>query len=627
MCGICGIYSTEGIAAHPRFAASIEKMKHLMLRRGPDDDGTWVDARGTLTLGFRRLAILDLSPAANQPMVSGDRRSAIVFNGELYNFLELRRELESKGVRFRSRSDSEVALEAFNTWGVSALERFNGMFALAWYDRAERELVLARDHAGIKPLYYFVEPHGRGVVFASQYNCLFHGPWEKPAKERLDVLHLFLRLHHIPPPYALFENTHQLEPGTYIEVGPDGSVAKHTWWSLPRSPEPDLNAEAAMELLPRVLDDAIHRQRISDVPLGVFLSGGVDSPLVTAIARQQTGPELKAFTIGNPGWWQDESSIAALYAQHLGVDFRLHAIDGLQAEKMLSAVAVAQTEPFADYSIFPTMLVSQAARTELTVALSGDGGDELFFGYERPFSLLRSGQDFRWPWPMRVALYGLGKYGVGPSRSQAILAKTVGDYYFGVNCRLHAQDIQKIAPGLDHLPDDFNLYHHFDRYRGLVDLANYSRWVEFYGQLQRGLKKVDFASMYYSLEVRVPLLDLEVINLSVRIKPFDSMKKGTRKALLRELLARYVPGETIPSEKRGFAVPLGEWLSGSLRPAVEEMLIDRDLYPLGVFDQSAVQEYWAQHVSGERSLKWGMWTLLALQLWYKAHYETAKITD
>jgi len=595
-------------------------MKSLLTRRGPDADGTWVDSEGVISFGFRRLAVLDLSPEANQPMVSADGRSVLVFNGELYNFPELRHELEARGVRFRSRSDTEVVLEALNNWGIDSIGRFNGMFALAWYDLPNRRLVLARDHAGIKPLYYYVEPHRKGFVFASQYNCLFHNPWEKPAHIRPDVLPLYLRLHHIPPPYALFEHTHQLEPGHYLIIEADGSWSKHSWWSLPRNPAPDLNASQALELLPNALDDAVHRQRISDVPLGVFLSGGIDSPLVSAVARQQTGPGLKAFTIANPGWWQDESTTASTYAQHLDLDLRVHQIDQQQAEGMLSAVAAAQTEPFADYSIFPTLLICQAARTEITVALSGDGGDELFWGYERPFSLLRSGQDFRWPRAVRVGLYLAGKYGLVPKRSGAVLSKSVGDYYFGVNSRLSAHDLRSLAPDLPPLPSDFNLYHHYDQYRGLVDLANYSRWVEYYGQLQRGLKKVDMASMYHSLEVRVPLLDRAVVELSLRIHPFEAMKDGTRKALLRELLGRHVPPDTIPQSKRGFAVPLGEWLSGSLRPYVEELLIDRDMYPPGIFDRVAVRDYCFQHFSGTRSHKWGIWTLLALQLWYRTHY-------
>ena len=299
MCGIAGIFTTDQEAGQPEFTAAVRAMTHLMHRRGPDDEGFWRDPKGHLQLGFCRLAILDLTPAGHQPMVSRDGRSVIVFNGEIYNHLELRHELEQSGARFRSRSDTEVLLEALNRWGVDAIPRLNGMFAFAWYDLAKRTLVLARDHAGIKPLYYGQEPRGKGLVFGSQYNVLLRSPWGQFGEVRKDVLRLYLRLHHIPPPYALFENTYQLEPGTFLVVQADGRMEKRTWWRLPDEPDGILRGEEAANAVDAAIQNAVRRQRIADVPLGVFLSGGVDSPLVTAVARRQIGPELKSFTIGN----------------------------------------------------------------------------------------------------------------------------------------------------------------------------------------------------------------------------------------------------------------------------------------------------------------------------------------
>ncbi|HYX21963.1 MAG TPA: asparagine synthase C-terminal domain-containing protein, partial [Thermoanaerobaculia bacterium] len=318
------------------------------------------------------------------------------------------------------------------------------------------------------------------------------------------------------------------------------------------------------------------------------------------------------------GWSQDESADASAYGKRLDVDFRLHPVSGDEALATIASVQQAQHEPFADFSILPTMLVSRFARREVTVALSGDGGDELFFGYERPMSLLRSGSLFRWPRPLRVAAYGAGRLGIGPRRSDAIVARDPGDYYFEVNSRLKREDLRLLAPGLGAPPSDFHLYD-FERFRDRRDLANFSRHVEFYGQLQRGLKKVDMASMHESLEVRVPLLDREVIELSLRIDPFACMRDGTRKAPLRELLGRFVPPDTIPKPKRGFAVPVGDWLRGPLRPLVEETLFSGDLYPSGVFDRSALRSYWDSHRRGERDLKWGIWTLMALQWWARAY--------
>jgi asparagine synthase (glutamine-hydrolysing) len=614
MCGIAGILTFGEEAAQPEFRVAVHTMTSLMRRRGPDDEGFWTDPESHLQLGFRRLAILDLTPAGHQPMVSGDGRSVIVFNGEIYNHLELRRELEQAGVQFRSRSDTEVLLEALNHWGVEGIPKLNGMFAFAWYDLAARTLVLARDHAGIKPLYYGKEPRGKGVVFGSQYNVLLHSPWGRLGEVRHDVLRLYLRLHHIPPPYGLLENTFQLEPGTYLVVRPDGTMEKRVWWRLPEQSGGTLRGEEAVEAVDAAIQSAVRRQRIADVPLGVFLSGGVDSPLVTAIARRQTGAELKAFTISNPGWAQDESEAASNYGRRLGVDFRLHAASGDDALNRMAEVMAAQHEPFADFSILPTLQVSQFAKSQVTVALSGDGGDELFFGYERPLSLLRNGTDFHLPRTVRRAMYYAGRLGIGPKKSEVIMARSPGDYYFGVNCRMSDTDLDMIAPELPALPVDFDLYLS-GKYRNRGQLADYSRRVEFYGQLQRGLKKVDMASMHHSLEVRVPLLDREVVETSLRCDPFDCMRNGTRKAVLRDTLARYVPATEIPTPKRGFAVPLGDWLRGPLRPLVEETLFQRPLYPAGLFNQQGLRAYWEDHLSGRRDCKWGIWTLLALQWW------------
>jgi asparagine synthase (glutamine-hydrolysing) len=615
MCGIAGIFAPRGGLDPRQMRESVRRMTGLLARRGPDDEGFWEDADGRISLGFRRLAILDPTPAGHQPMVSADGRSVLVFNGEIYNFREIRRELEQGGVRFRSRSDSEVLLEALSLWGEQAIPKLNGMFAFAWYDAQKRALLIARDHAGIKPLYYAVG--GGGLAFASQFNALLKLPWGEPGPVRPDVLRLYLRLHHIPPPYGLLENTFQLEPGHFLWIE-DGDIRNRAWWTLPGDPEADLTGDDAVETLAGVLEEAVARQRIADVPLGVFLSGGVDSPLVAAVARAQTGSDLKAFTIGTPGWAQDEAEDATRYARHLKVDHRLHAVSGKEALAAISDVRAAQHEPFADFSLLPTLLVSRFARREVTVALSGDGGDELFFGYERPLSLLRDGEDFRWPWPVRLLLYAAGRYGLARRRSDVLVSRTPGDYYFEVNSRLKERELSRLAPGLAALPRDFRLYDsHGARTR--EELADYSRRVEFYGQLQRGLKKVDMASMHHSLEVRVPLLDREVIETSLRIDPFRSMRDGTRKAVLRDLLARHVPAETIPRPKRGFAVPLGDWLRGPLVPLVEETLFNGPLFPEGVFDRRALESYWKEHLSGQRDRKWGIWNLLALQWWDRAH--------
>jgi asparagine synthase (glutamine-hydrolysing) len=619
MCGFCGVMLTGPRPDGDGWPEAIARSTRLLEKRGPDDEGFWADPERCY-LGFRRLAVLDLSPNGRQPMTSASGGSVLVFNGEVYNFQELGKELESKGLALRSRSDTEVVLEMLERMGTEAMARFNGMFALAWYHRRGRRLLLARDHAGIKPLYYRTGPGGCGVLFGSQWNCLLQCPWGAPGGLRQDALRLYLQLHYFPAPYTLHPDIHQVEPGHWLVVEGDGTLRKGCWWKLPEEPEPRLKNGEAVEAVESAIANAVRRQRIADVPLGVFLSGGVDSPLVAAVARKQTGPELKAFTIGNPGWEQDESADASRYAHHLDVDHRLRPITGEQALELLGEVHQAQTEPFADYSIVPALLVSRVSRPEITVALSGDGGDELFFGYTRPFSLLRNGGDFRWPWLVRAALYAAGKYGLGPERSDVIVSKSPGDYYFQVNCRIRDHDLERIAPGLPKVPEDFHLYRFASPYRDKRQLANFSRHVEYYGQLQRCLKKVDMASMHCSLEVRVPLLDREVIETSLAVDPMYIMRNGTRKSVLRAILGRHVPASIIPEAKRGFSVPLGQWLRGPLKPIAEDLLFGPgSMLREPPFDPVGIRGYWNEHVSGRRDLKWGLWTLLSLESWRRTH--------
>ena len=301
MCGIAGIVTSEGEAVHGvAFQEAVCRMTAAVERRGPDDEGIWMDPDGYAIFGFRRLAVLDPTPAGHQPMVAADTRSVIVMNGEIYNFLDLRRELEVKGIRFRSQSDTEVLLEALSLWGADVLPRLNGMFAFAWWNRRSRRLLLRGTTRESSRSTGFVPPSGRGIAFGSQFDQLLLTPWGQPGAVRQDVLHLYLRLHHIPPPYGLLENTHQLGPGEVLEWQPGGSVTLRTWWVLPRDPSSAAVDDAVVEEIGSTVADAVRRHRVSDVPLGVFLSGGIDSPLVTAVARSQSGPGLAAFTPREP---------------------------------------------------------------------------------------------------------------------------------------------------------------------------------------------------------------------------------------------------------------------------------------------------------------------------------------
>ncbi|MEM8997934.1 MAG: asparagine synthase (glutamine-hydrolyzing), partial [Acidobacteriota bacterium] len=554
MCGLCGLFSPDagGVSGA---GASIRRMTRELERRGPDDEAFWVDPEARLRLGFRRLAILDLSPSGRQPMVSSSGDSVLVMNGEIYNFRELRRELEAGGLRFRSTSDTEVALEALELWGLDALGRLEGMFALAFYDLRRRRLTLSRDRTGIKPLWLFEGP--AGVAFSSQLDALIHGPWPVDAEPRPDVLHHYLRLGHIPAPLGLLPGTRQLEAGGWRRFDADGRRETGRFWRLPRMSEGALGAEEGVEALDAALERAVARHRLADVPLGVFLSGGVDSPLVGAVARRQTSSELLAFTLGNPGWGQDEEAAARRFAGQLDLDHRVLRLDDSAATAGVDQMKASMHEPFADFSLLPTLLLSGFARERVTVALSGDGGDELFFGYERPRSLLRDGGFFRRSLGVRRLAWGLGRVGerlgLGRRRSDAILFPSMGDYYHSVNSRLDAPALARLAPDLP--PPSPPPFYESGPWQdaGPGDprrQADFSRWAEFHGQLQRCLKKVDLASMHHSLEVRVPLLDTEILDLSLRIDPMAHMAGGERKHVLRRALGRRLPGAEQQSVKR-----------------------------------------------------------------------------
>ena len=405
MCGICGSLSFSSLSDQD--TAAIAKLMQLMVRRGPDDRGLWTDQRHSV-LGFQRLSILDLSATGHQPMTTPDGRYAIVYNGEVYNFKELREELQQRGIRFRSSGDTEVVLNALALWGKTALDRFNGMFALAFYDRIDKRLLLARDHAGIKPLYYLLT--SRGLVFASQYDQIMAHPWAKALEISQDGLALYLRLGYIPAPHALLKDTCMLEPGAWLEVSCEGQVKRGKFFEFPVFQEPDLHGDEAYEAVDAAITRAVRRHLVSDVPIGTFLSGGIDSPLVAAKAKLASNSPLRCFTIGTGGDELDESGDAMAYAREIGVNHLVEQAAPEQALAMLDDVVSSCGEPFADYSVFPTMMIARMARRHVKVILSGDGGDELFWGYPSRFvPVLKHAHEFTYPYWLRMGLWGMGR--------------------------------------------------------------------------------------------------------------------------------------------------------------------------------------------------------------------------
>ena len=613
MCGIVGVLAREA-STSAALARPVRDLMARMSRRGPDDDGLWSDDR--CALGFRRLAILDLSPAGHQPMTTEDGRYTLVFNGEIYNFREIRDELATHGAHPRSSGDAEVVLLALRHWGIDALSRFEGMFALACYDAVEKSLLLARDHAGIKPLY--IAQTTSGFVFASQYDQILAHPWCADLPVDQGGLGLYLRLGFLPTTFALHAGAGQVAAGQWLRIREDGRVESGRHHELLSWQMPVLKGHDASEALDAALSRAVRRHLISDVPVGVFLSGGIDSPLVVAEARRHHAGRLQAFTIGVDDATFDESDDARRYAAELGVEHTVEMLTGTDVLALLDDVVAASTEPTADYSIFPTLAVSRLAHRHVKVVLSGDGGDELYWGYPSRFgSAISLAPYFAWPRAARVAAVAARRLGRGKATRDVVDYDSLGRLYRRKHTLMAEADLAYVFPSLPDVPPAFRAFE--CRATDPDEVAQWVRWNEFHIHLARVLAKVDRASMYNALEVRVPLLDKQVIEVAWQTdwKSCLDLSRGLGKLPLRDALARRVKHHT--QTKKGFTVPMHAWLTGPLRPLVHELLIDRkDFLGLPV-KPGAIAALDAKLVAGDRSKAWGMWLLLSLALWERKY--------
>lgn len=616
MCGIAG----ELLRKSNSCTADWGHISTMMRNRGPDDHGIWASDDGLCTLVFRRLSILDLSPTGHQPMISSDGRHAMVFNGEIYNYREIREVLKSRGATFQSTGDSEVVLRALIEWGPRALERFNGMFALGFYDKAERKLLLARDHAGIKPLYYLERPGG--VVFASQYDQILAHPLSRGLPLSREAVGLYLRLAYIPAPFAWLQHTYMLEPGCWMEFCADGRSTKGRFFEFPSQETGRITGHEAVETLDQAIASAVKRQLVSDVPVGAFLSGGIDSPLVIAKMRAADNRPIRAFTIGTGGDRTDESADAAIYARELGVDHVIEHVQPEDAVSMLDDVISACGEPFGDYSIFPTMLVSRIASRGYKVMLSGDGGDELFWGYAKRFaSLIGQSRGFRSSHGLRKVRWGIRKtLGVGSISYETVRYRTLGDWQRDKHTHLKEPLLSKIFPDMPSWPRSYSVFD-YDGW-DTDQTARWLRWNEFTSHLTMVLLKVDRASMFHSLEVRVPLLDREVISAAAKIDwaACLDLESGQGKLPLRQILRRHVKHQS--QSKRGFEVPMGKWLRTSLRPIFEDTLLSCDELAGMEINRKALRSLFELHLRNASDYSWGLWPLLSLALWEQRNHHS-----
>jgi len=611
MCGIVGVFThAPGAQAQAGWVAAATE---LMRRRGPDDEGFWADEH--LALGFRRLSILDLSAAGHQPMVTSDGRGVLVFNGELYNFRELRPELERRGVKFRSTSDTEVVLHALREWGYEALRRFDGMFALGYYDRDKRELLVARDPVGIKPLY--VLEHPNGLVFGSQYDQVVRHPWCE--RQRIDpqALGTFLRLGWVPPPEGLIEGTRMVEPGTALIIRP-GTTPRTIAFRSFFDDVPSLTNPAVVDdLVEDALRSSVAAQLVADVPVGVFLSGGIDSPLVAAEAKR-SAPNVPSFTIGSDDPSHDESSDARRYAEVIGTRHTERTLSAAEARSKVDQLVQAYSEPFSDFSALPTLLVSELARESVTVALSGDGGDELFWGYPRFPKVANAAPWFRWPRPARMAARQALRFNPSRRPPAGIDFPTIGDWYLNAHAYLRRPSMAKIAPDVAAAwrPPGAFVY---DGPSSATEALLWMRRNEWRYHLPMILLKVDRASMHHSLEVRVPLLGSRMNEAAERVDPSICIGREDGKLPLRRALTARVGRDVVTTGKRGFSAPLGQWLKDDFRPLIQESLLDGLSFGVEFFNRAEIATMYKEHCGGAHDHTKALWALLTLQRWADHH--------
>ncbi len=633
MCGIAGLFEPDAQTTREDLDALVGRMIAPIRHRGPDDEGTWIDEAAGLGLGFRRLSILDLSAAGHQPMVSADGGTVMVFNGEIYNHHELRDALAADGVRFRGHSDSEALLESIARHGVDAvLRRTVGMFALAVWDRKTKTLTLARDRLGIKPLYYGWV--GGRFVFGSEMKSLTAVPGAPTGIDRR-VLSLYLMLKWVPGPYSIYEGIRKLPPGTWMTVPASAGRSDPEpvpYWSMSDVVEAGAQhpfkgtEDDAVEQLDRLLRDAVRCRMEADVPLGAFLSGGIDSSLVVSLMQSQSDRPVRTFTVGfeEPGF--NEAEHARRIAEHWKTEHVEQTVTPREARDVIPLLPGLYDEPFADSSQIPTYLISQVARRHVTVSLSGDGGDEVFGGYRRYLYLTNLWNRIdRWPAGLRRPV-GLVLGGVAPrstahswqrrlrTLSTALAAPSGREVYSWLY--RHWREPGEVVPGA--APASF-LFTEPDRWNLGRPLLEEMMYVDTLTYLPDDiLVKVDRASMGVSLEARVPLLDHRVVEFAWSLPAEWKLRDGRGKWILRRVLDRYVPRDLMERPKAGFSVPIAEWLRGPLREWAEDLLGDAALAEDGLFRPGPIRRKWREHLEGRQDWYTWLWPVIMFQAWNRA---------
>lgn len=645
MCGIAGFLMSSASSSEET-KSWLKSMTDAILHRGPDEGGEWVSRESNVALGHRRLSVIDLSAAGAQPMMSPSGRFVMVYNGEIYNHTAIRAELESSGLvgQWRGHSDSETIVTGFEVWGIEAtLQRTVGMFALAIWDRERQELTLARDRLGEKPLYYGWQGMTKPTfLFGSELGALRAHPSFSGEIDR-NALCSYLRHNCVGGTHSIYQNIFKLAPGCLLSLSlREPTPVVKSYWSAQEVVLQGLNnpfrgsAEEAVEELNGLLCDAVKQQMVADVPLGAFLSGGVDSSVIVSLMQAQSSRAVKTFSIGFVEKKYNEAEFAKAVAKHLGTDHTELYVTPEQAMTVIPKLSKLYSEPFADSSQIPTFLVSELAREHVTVSLSGDAGDELFCGYNR-YQITSQGWNklkkvpLSWrtslaqmitkispkTWERFAGFMPHAHIGDKIYKGAAVMtSRTAGELYQGLAS--HWTDPSSVVIGG---AEYYGLNSHLEQKFGSLGPVELMMLFDLLGYLPDDiLAKVDRAAMAVSLETRVPFLDHRVVEFAWTLPLQYKLCNGVTKWPLRQILYRHVPRDLIERPKMGFGVPLGEWLRGPLREWAEELLSERKLREGGFFHSNSIRAKWGEHLSGARNWQHHLWSVLIFQSWLESNH-------
>ena len=615
MCGILGQFSlNNNLIPKEQF----QNILALSKSRGPDQTCVEIVPK-RVQFGFNRLSVLDLSNKGSQPIWSPSGRYLIAFNGEIYNHQSLRLELGGIEKQIKSHGDTATLAYCIDANGViNTIKKLEGMFAIAVWDKLKDCIFLSRDFAGIKPLFYGWD--GFNLVFASQYNQISNYPHYRNEKINHSVLKLYLYQHFIPPPFGILENTFAVFPGEIIMINKHGELEKINHWSFPDFDDTITNEQDVQDMIENEIRISVREQLNSDVPLGSFLSGGVDSPLISSYMNNYLSDRINTFSIGSDSIIHDESYLSKMYSKELKSKHYQMQMTAENSIEYLDKALISVGEPFGDHSIIPSWKLSNMASSKVTVLLSGDGGDEIFFGYERFRSIAKNYWLWNYPFFFRYLVRGIDRLVSNEKYiNECILSSTPGEAHFGLHSHQSKNLINELIPSLSTVtfPDIFNLYK-YTKPDSVNKLFHIMRRVEFYGMLQKTLAKVDRASMANSIEVRVPFLKKKIIEQVIKTGIQVHQPMTTRKKILNNLLQKSYGNIKSESSKKGFSVPISEWIRTSYKELFYEKLLDRNFCQSFGINMKKIEQILDQHINGKIDLKAPLFTLYSLSIWNAA---------